>query len=87
MGNLRLITAASLAVFASAEGFAVYMHDWAPLCPFPYQLCEPMQKPFLETGRGTLVNSIGLGASPNTAVEVVSQAVSTGNTGGRWNLI
>lgn len=72
------ITAAGLSVFAAAEAFVVDVHDWVPRCKFPSELCEPSSKPWIDGGRGTLVNTIGIGASPNVAIAIADTA-STGS--------
>lgn len=70
------VGASVLSVFSDGERSAIETSDWKPLCNLSEDFCIPVQKPFILGGSGTLVNTIGIAASP-TAVLVTGHAVHT----------
>jgi hypothetical protein len=79
MGDKRwtAVAAATLAFFSTAETYTVASHAWGPHCKFPSELCEPNQKPKIDGGRGTLVNTIGIASAPIAIV--TPQTMAAGN--------
>ena len=61
---------AILSAFASFETSFIDQLNWQPRCQFGSELCDPTEKPVTERGKGTLINTIGVGAS--TSLEELS---------------
>lgn len=73
----KKVAIATLAFFSTAESSIVGLQRWGPQCNLAAEFCEPNQKPKIDGGRGTLVNTIGIASG--TVAMVDPQTMAAGN--------
>ncbi len=75
-----------LFVLVAGERSVIATYDWEPSCNLRIELCDPIQKTRLPEGRGTLVNTIGIAASPNAVYAVYDHAAPVATSNGSFTV-